>query len=306
MPVTIGPNLGPIVVNRDDPLNVGRVWWWLVLPHTSGGGYFKDIVGNYHLPFTGIGSGSSWVGSVNQSSPSSPYGVTGSGHHGGFGACRMDNANFYAGYAAPAPAYLRLGLPFTAAFWVRALYASPSEPNNVAFGMFDGSGGGASSWYFYAPGNNPMQANSWSGSTQHSVNSTVTQDNPLVLASGPVRFLMVVNSSGISFYRNNYLTGTLSTALSAPQYVAQSSLLIGGGAGTAHWDVWDATIWNRQLSTNEIARDYYASSTGYLQSGILMRKPIDAYAPGAGTIPLPRAPLVTRVDPKFFIATEAY
>jgi hypothetical protein len=49
-------------VNREHPLNRGRVGWWLTLPGLAGGGTFWDLMGLNHGALTGMGAGLGWKG----------------------------------------------------------------------------------------------------------------------------------------------------------------------------------------------------------------------------------------------------
>jgi hypothetical protein len=120
---------GLLVPNRGHPLNVGKLAWWLVLPHTSGGAKFVDILGKYHATLTNLNtSASGWRGATRQ---------------GGRGHLLLDGTDDYLtvpGSQVP----FRLAGALTVAFWLRttsgSVYVLSSASNQagwmVSIGIF--------------------------------------------------------------------------------------------------------------------------------------------------------------------------
>lgn len=256
---TLQPVYLPEPVNRQHPLNQGRVAWWLTLPELAGGKFFYDLMGLNPGTLTNMGSGSGWAGTTRP---------------GGYGHLIPNTAAYGSGLikCGNAPS-LALSNIKTASFWFRQTQTSnlfqllrclaydngSATTTDFVVGIQD-NGSGAFSQTFSA------QVGGTGG------NAYSTPLNSIVVGSW-YRTIIVWNSSNV--VTGIFLNGVSKTLTNQGNQFSTSNYAgwVIGNRGQADrgfaGDIDDISIWSRALSAVEVAEDYNLSRLGY--PGVLNR-----------------------------------
>lgn len=246
-------------INRNHYLNRGRVFWHLALPGLQRGKYLRNIAAPGNHPE--LKSGTSPTTSLNVGYP----------RPGGWGSFRCDAAD--EGAYITIDGRLQLPFPLSMAVWVRYL-GTPSDYANVFGVNYDAI---ATNPYMCYGLYLPIQASAPGlafGGNYGGTFKTIYPGTPIrpTAWTSWTRIVVSVNSAGAGFYVNGVSQGFTSDSLpSAPNY---STSILGIGESWAlgrnpNLDLDDCSIWNRELSSEEIAADYKLGIQGY--PGVLNR-----------------------------------
>lgn len=117
--------MGRYVLNKNHPLNIGKVAWWLIRPDNYGSNRLIDIVGQNHGTLTNMTTAASgWRGTTRL---------------GGLGSLLFDGVDDYVNCGSSRTLNARADFTLGASFLASS---SSSPPNRIA-----GKRGAESSWY---------------------------------------------------------------------------------------------------------------------------------------------------------------
>lgn len=259
-------------VNKNHYLNRGRVFWHIALPGLQRGKYLRNIAAAGNHPE--LKTGTSPTNSLNVGYP----------RPGGWGSFRCDTADD--GSYTAIDGRLQLSYPLSIAAWVRNI-GTPTDYANVFGCTYDTA---ASAPYLCYGIYQPVHASApgiafggnYGGTFKTIYPPTAIPSTSLTTWT---RIVIAVNSAGAGFYVNGVYKGFTSDALpSAPNY---STSVVGIGevwslSRNPNMDLDDCSIWNRELSSEEIAADYKLGIQGY--PGVLNRfKRVDSLRAAAAT-----------------------
>jgi hypothetical protein len=258
-------NLAPInmqdPVNRQHPINHGRVGWWIALHGLDGGAFLYDLMGLVSGTLTNMGSGSGWHTPTRK---------------GAFGHLVYDGSNDYV--QMPYTAALNCTGGITIAAWIfltsafggKVVVGKPFTTTHTS-PFFD--------WLMYINSTVTFRI----GTQVQTSTSSITQ-------SVWTRIMLVADGTNWNFYLNGILDKTLTLAVLPTNTNSQGVRI---GANVAAGEVFtggidDVAVWNRGLSATEAQADYDLSRTYY--PGVLNRISFDV-AGMASTGTLRRVPL---------------
>jgi Concanavalin A-like lectin/glucanases superfamily len=256
------PSLIPLrtPVNRHDPLALGLVSWWRVVPGLDGGPRWYDLMGGNPCTVTNTGgtSASGWAGTTRP---------------GGDGELRVDGTNDYCDIPKTASLDLPQG---TLALWFRAT----TTTSGMLFAMENTTGPPTALL--------DLKTNASSDSFRYEIytdTSSAGGDTPTGYTQGRWWHLtLTVGSAGNAFYINgvavtlNYgcCGGSASSTLFLHD-VYSPATNISLGRTTASGGVYvagaldDVRLWNRPLKATEVAAVYQRALGG--DQGLLLRWP---------------------------------
>jgi hypothetical protein len=244
-------------VNRNHPLNQGRVAWWLALQGIDGGKFFYDLMGLVHGTLT---AGVSWSGSARP---------------GGWRHLSLDGTNGHY-VSLPTAASLNITPNITVAAWIRTTgtsghiyggYKNSSPFNGMGLGMgFAGNGAqvsvwtGGASWIDDGGAGLRINDGKW-----HRVGCVVKGASETSFVDGV-----------------GFVLGSLGNSI--PSYSGVRG--IGGravdGDSPFPGDLDGLSVWNRALSAAEMRADYDSSRIG--DPGVLNRMGPAAFGVPATTV----------------------
>jgi len=264
----ISPVYLPDPVNRQHPLNQGRIGWWLALPEISGGRFWYDLMGLSH-------------GAVVQGASGAGFGWKPTARPGGYGDIRFDGA----GGSIDCGASDRFNFTsqnFSLSFWLLAetLTNQPVVINRGTF-LVDG-------WYIFinSSGQIELQLES-SGADHHAIS------NNTVVAGSYDHFTIVrASTTAVKIYKNGvsvFVLGNVSDCANSTAPLVFGRYIT-GSANNLRGRMDDISIWGRALSATEAMELYNLSRRGY--PGVLNRwqqrtvaDPLATVVPGAAFLP---------------------
>jgi hypothetical protein len=268
--------------NRVAPLNKGLVGWWKVVPLRMSGKRLLDMLGRFDATFVGVAAGSATSGWGSTQRP------------GGWGEVRFDGTDDYldAG-SAPALDDLFGTVPGTVAFWLK-----PNAMGNaVILGKNDNNGVNAG-WFFENITSVPSE-----GVAGLRFNIERTSANMRLGCASPpdkvwTHIAAVADGTLVAANQKLYYNGVLQTPTTTNDGTgthgsdAVETLFIGNNRPAASATVTmvkykgsldDIRLYNRALSTTEMAQLYATSLVGYPQElNWLAWPPAFTQAPAVG------------------------
>lgn len=253
-------------LNREHPLNQGRIGWWYVLPQWCGGNTWFDLCQQYNGTISGSASG---------------FGLTQQGNVGGYGSLAQNGSSIYASTSA----YAFGTTPLSVAAWVKV--------NSFQTNIFSASNGTVIFDTRTIAGDiSPSLLISQGVSNTFSSNRAMFIADGNSLAAGAAgttslttgiwyRILGTYDGAGNwNIYLNGNLEGTnnYSGAGTRDQTLTGSTWTWGYEASWASYgnqSLNDCSIWNRVLSAPEVALDYSLSQRGY--PGVINRQSSTLY-----------------------------
>jgi hypothetical protein len=238
----LGPVAADSAVNRDHPLNRGRIAWWLQAPGTAnGGGRLVDLCGRYHGTLTNMTS-ASWK-STQQGEPGLNF-VGASSQYVTFSS--LTSLNFAGG---------------SLAWW---LYPTLAFNDGATHGWFGPSSGGDNpSFQKFSTGNLFC---GWTGGRV-----TVAASAANYTQNTWQRYMFTWVSGGThTLYRNGVSLGTATGGTVSAANVAMMMGRCVPSSGFFTGGIRDQSIWSRTLSAAEVLSDYNLSRQGY--PGVLNRR----------------------------------
>jgi hypothetical protein len=255
------PHRGPIVtsdpVDRSHPLNVGRVAWFLSLPHLAGGRRWYDVLGRHTGTFGTDGSNFPAWGATNRL--------------GGTHDLRFDGLN----YATPADLSGRFGGPgATLACWIKCDLATPVDENKTGLWDLDSGSGIQNTHYPWTDGT--VYIGTFRTSRVSFANSSFDKSrwHHLAVTTKPGTDGYIVYQNGEVAYST---TGQATAVINAAARIGFST--VGTGFGfSGRMD--GLALWDYALPQALIRADYELGLAGY--PGVLrrVRRPV-AVAVGA-------------------------
>lgn len=243
-------------VNKNHPLNRGRVAWWLALPNRASGPTWYDLMGQSSLALTGMGSGSNgWRG------PKRP---------GGFASVLADGS---AGYLAGSSNLTGFGngtASYTASCW---LYLTST--NGTYTRLLANDQPGENAWYL---GLAPSGGTATAYRVQGGAGDFITGTN---VAAGSVTLLTTTyDGTTLRLYQNGVQTASAASSRSISISTATFQVFKPNGfAVYINGQIDDVGLWNRALTAAEVYYLYSVSQRGY--DGMLNRIGVPFYATAA-------------------------
>lgn len=237
-------NLDPIflpdAVNRQHPLNQGRVAWWMVVPSLDGGRLWYDVLAYYHGTLTSMSNVNNGWSNLTRS--------------GGWGSLLFDGS---AGRVVTSTTFNPGAGNFTLSAWVNA--------RNIT-----GAG------YTFASSNYSGGVELWCGTYGSGIfqykayigDATVISSSTAIAAS--TWYYLAASRAGGTY--TLWVNGAQAASGTKATAVTLVNLNIGcRQGGTTLWTGYidDVSIWNRALSAAEVWELYRLSQLGY--PGVLNR-----------------------------------
>jgi Concanavalin A-like lectin/glucanases superfamily len=246
-------DLRRLLLNRQHPLNQGRVAWWKVLPSRYGGQYWWDLVGDQLGSFVLLsGAG---------------YGFTAKAPPGGLGSVEFEgySKNNYVD-CGPSKGTAFASSFFTVAAW---LWISTGYVSNLSVTAHSATGSGG--WNLYADyTGNPNEffldfAKTGIANTGQSYSTT-----PLNAGSWH-RVAVSLTGSKINFVIDGVLKASSNWSQTYGPYSRDLRIGSSQDDGGYYWDGWldDVTMWNYPLPTSLLQEDYRLARQSY--PGVLER-----------------------------------
>lgn len=247
-------------VNRRHPLNVGRVSWWLTLPHLAGTATWYDIMGSNHGALTSMANSSNgWRPTTRP---------------GGWGSMLFDGSA--GNIATPVPFNFQDNAPFSVAAWAKTTSGSGTIFSTFAYQGYAG--------VIFLIGSTitgdlavVVSDSNFSGRFVYGYNGGVNDGKWHRLGFS---YSGAQAASGISIYVDGKSIGASVRENSNPGTLANTNAYIGRSGGGSlpiffpgYLD--DIPIWSRALSPAEVLADYQLSMMGY--PGVLNFREVRGY-----------------------------
>lgn len=231
-------------VNRDYPGNIGKVAWWLALPHLSGGPTWTDLLGNSKGTLTSMGNANN--------------GWRGTSRPGGFGEMLFDGTA--GNIAAGRPSALVGGFPagITVACWVKLSTTSSALREFIRLN-------GSFILRTYDTLTNAPEFASWNGAGAGTLTRTPGTSGSLPAGQWS-HVLATNNGANAKIYVNGNQNASATTLGSGAIPASSNSVFIGtteSGGEFLPGSLDSIEVWSRALSGPEAKAAYDQSILGY-------------------------------------------